>query len=212
MAICADASPGFCGGTPASAGAIPGFCGGTPASAPFSPWSPMPLFSRAFAEKQGGIGSRAKDAGGYILWYSGVQKGKNGVGILVDRELGESVFEIRRVNNRLMIIKLVVGQCTLNVVSAYESHAGLDEEAKRRFWEGLDEIVHQILPAENLFIGGDFNGHIGSTVGGYGEVHGVFGFGERNGGGTSLLDFAKAYGLVIASSSFSKREEHLVNF
>ncbi|XP_070034741.1 uncharacterized protein [Nicotiana tomentosiformis] len=48
-------------------------------------------------------------------------------------------------------------------------HAGLDEEVKRRFWEGLDEIVYQVPPAEKLFIGRDFNGHIGSTAGGYGE-------------------------------------------
>ncbi|XP_070036191.1 uncharacterized protein [Nicotiana tomentosiformis] len=111
-----------------------------------------------------------------------------------------------------MIIKLVVRECTLNVVSAYAPHAGLDEEVKRHFWEGLDEIMRQVLPAEKLFIGGDFNGHIGSTAGGYGEVDGGFGFGERNGGGTSLLDFAKAFGLVIANSTFPKREEHLVTF
>ncbi|XP_070029450.1 uncharacterized protein [Nicotiana sylvestris] len=65
---------------------------------------------------------------------------------------------------------------------------------------------------EKLFIGGDFNSYIGSNVGGYGEVHGGFGFGERNIGGTSLFDFAKAFGLVIANSSFPKREEHLVTF
>nr|XP_009793709.1 PREDICTED: uncharacterized protein LOC104240514 [Nicotiana sylvestris] len=44
----------------------------------------------------------------------------------------------------------------------------------------------QVLPAERLFIGGDFNGHIGSTATGYGEVHEGFGFGEWNGRGTSL--------------------------
>ncbi|XP_070041421.1 uncharacterized protein [Nicotiana tomentosiformis] len=156
------------------------------------------------------VGSRARDVDGFTLWYSGVQKGKNGVGILVDRELRESVVEVRRVNDRLMIIKLVVGECTLNIVSAYTPYVGLDEEVKRRFWEELDKIVRQVLPAEKLFIGGDFNGHIGSTAGGYGEVRGGFGFGERNGGGTSLLDFAKAFGLVIANSRFQKREGHLV--
>ncbi|XP_070032051.1 uncharacterized protein [Nicotiana tomentosiformis] len=98
------------------------------------------------------VGSRAKDTDGYKLLYSGVQKGKNGVGILVDRELRESVIEVRRVNDRLMIIKLVVGECTLNVVSAYAPHAGLDEEVKQRFWEGLDEIVCKVLPAKKLFI------------------------------------------------------------
>ncbi|XP_070021842.1 uncharacterized protein [Nicotiana sylvestris] len=49
-------------------------------------------------------------------------------------------------------------------------------------------------------------------VGGYNEVHGSFGFGERNGGGISLLDFAKAFDLVIANSSFMKRDEHLVTY
>uniref|UniRef100_A0A1U7VYU2 Craniofacial development protein 2-like n=2 Tax=Nicotiana sylvestris TaxID=4096 RepID=A0A1U7VYU2_NICSY len=88
-------------------------------------------------------GSSVKEADGYKLWNSGTQKGKNGVGILVDRELREYVVEVRRVNDRLMSIKLVVGQCTVNVVSAYAPHMGLDEEVKQRFWEGLDEIIHQ---------------------------------------------------------------------
>nr|XP_016433648.1 PREDICTED: craniofacial development protein 2-like [Nicotiana tabacum] len=111
-----------------------------------------------------------------------------------------------------MTIKLVVGECTLNVVSAYAPQVGLDEEIKRQFWEGLDDIVRSIPPSERLFIGGDFNGHIGSSAGGYTEVHDGFGFGERNGGGTSLLDFAKAFYLMIANSSFPKWEEHLVNY
>nr|XP_016454099.1 PREDICTED: uncharacterized protein LOC107778364 [Nicotiana tabacum] len=95
------------------------------------------------------------------------------------------------------------------VSCAYATQAGLDEETKRRFWEELDEIVRSILPSERLFIRGDFNGLIGSSASGYTEVHGGFGFEERNGGGTSLLDFAKAFDLVIANSSFPKREEHL---
>nr|XP_016505907.1 PREDICTED: craniofacial development protein 2-like [Nicotiana tabacum] len=158
------------------------------------------------------VGSRVRVADGYKLWYSGVQKGKNGVGILVDRELRESVVEVRRVDDRLMTIKLVVGESTLNIVSAYAPHASLAEEIKWCFWKGLDEIVRQVPPTERLFIGGDFNGRIGSTAGGYDEVHGGFDFGERNRGGTSLLDFAKAFGLVIANSSFPKRDEYLVTF
>ncbi|XP_019266879.1 PREDICTED: craniofacial development protein 2-like [Nicotiana attenuata] len=101
---------------------------------------------------------------------------------------------------------------TEKIPSAYTPHAALNEEVKRRFWEGLDGIVRQVPPAEKLFIEGDFNGHIGSITGGYGEVHGGFGFRDRKGGGTSLLDFVKAFGLVIANSSFLKREEHLVTF
>nr|XP_016456790.1 PREDICTED: uncharacterized protein LOC107780727 [Nicotiana tabacum] len=155
------------------------------------------------------VGSRARDVDGYKFWYSGVMKGKNEVGILVDRDLRESVVEVRRISDRLMTIKLVVGECTLNVVSAYAPQVGLDEEVKRLFREVLDEIVRSIPLSERLFIGGNFNGHIGSTFDGYGNVHGDFGFGVRNGGGTSLLDFAEAFELVIANSSFSRRDEHL---
>ncbi|XP_070030719.1 uncharacterized protein [Nicotiana sylvestris] len=89
---------------------------------------------------------------------------------------------------------------------------GLDEEVKRRFWDGLDEIIRQVPPTKKLFIGGDFNGHIGSTAGMYDDVHEGFSFGERNGGRTSLLDFAKAFGLVVANSCLPKKEEHLVTF
>ncbi|XP_070006223.1 uncharacterized protein [Nicotiana sylvestris] len=40
-------------------------------------------------------------------------------------------------------------------------------------------------------------------------MHGGFSFGVKNGGGTSQLDFAKAFDLVITNSSFPKKEEHL---
>ncbi|XP_070040968.1 uncharacterized protein [Nicotiana tomentosiformis] len=99
-----------------------------------------------------------------------------------------------------------------SVVSAYAPQASLDEEVNKHFWEGLDEIVRSIPPAERLFIGGGFNGHIGSTTDGYVDVHGGFGFGARNGGRISLLDFAEAFELVISNSSIPKREEHLVTF
>nr|XP_016488582.1 PREDICTED: craniofacial development protein 2-like [Nicotiana tabacum] len=105
-----------------------------------------------------------------------------------------------RVNDKLMNIKLVVGGFTLNIISAYAPQAGLDEEVKRRFWEDLDEMVR------------DFNGHIGATSGGYNDVRGGFGFGDRNGGGTSLLDFARAFDLVIANLNFPERREPLVTF
>ncbi|XP_059291724.1 uncharacterized protein LOC132045196 [Lycium ferocissimum] len=111
-----------------------------------------------------------------------------------------------------MAIKLVVGGFTLNIISAYAPQAGLDEEEKRRFWEDLDEVVGGIPPTEKLFIEGDFNEHIGSSTGGYNNEHSGFGFEDRNGGGIALLNFVKAFGLVVANSSFSKREKHLITF
>nr|XP_009763410.1 PREDICTED: craniofacial development protein 2-like [Nicotiana sylvestris] len=73
-------------------------------------------------------------------------------------------------------------------------------------------MVHGIPHTEKLFIGEDFKGLIGATSGGYDDVHDGFGFGDRNGEGTSLLDFARAFDLVIANSSFPKQREYLVTF
>ena len=47
---------------------------------------------------------------------------------------------------------------------------------------------------------------------GYETAHGRFGFGKRNNGGTSILDFAAAYELAFVNSNLKKKEEHLVTF
>nr|XP_033511683.1 craniofacial development protein 2-like [Nicotiana tomentosiformis] len=149
-------------------------------------------FSYFFMLQYFTLSGSIKDVDRFKLWYSGRVGGRNGVGILVDKDLRELVVEVRRVNDRLMTIKLVVGGFTLNIISAYAPQASLDEEVKRRFREDLDEMVRGIPHTEKLFIGGDFNGHIGATA--------------------SLLDFARAFDLVIANSSFPKKREHLVTF
>ena len=104
-----------------------------------------------------------------------------------------------------MSIKLVVGSEILNVVSVYAPQVGLSEEIKRFFWEDLDEVVQSIPQNEGLLIGGDFNGHIGSRAEGYETVHGGLGYGVRNSGGVSVLDFA-VLTICRLSTLISRRE------
>ncbi|XP_070045554.1 uncharacterized protein [Nicotiana tomentosiformis] len=122
------------------------------------------------------------------------------------------MVEVRRENDGLMSIKLVVGGFTMNIISVYAPQAFLDEKVYRYFWEYFDEMASGIPHIEKLLIKGDFNGHIGVPSWWYDDAHGGFGFGDRNGGGTSLLNFARAFDLVIANSIFSKKEEHVVTF
>jgi len=89
---------------------------------------------------------------------------------------------------------------------------GLDEDIKRVFWEDLDTVIESIPQNEEIFVGGDFNGHIGRKGDGYEKVHGGFGYGDRNNGGVSILNFAVAYELSVVNSYFRKKEEHLVTF
>ncbi|XP_055826424.1 uncharacterized protein LOC129894820 [Solanum dulcamara] len=158
------------------------------------------------------VGFKARDVDGFELWYSGGSRDRNGVGILVDVDLRECVVELKRISDRMMFIKLVIGRLIVNVVGAYAPHVGLNEEVKRLFWKDLDEVLRDIPSTKNIFIGGYFSDHISTTSNGFDDVHGGFGFRERNGDGISLLEFAKAFELVIANSCFLKRDDQLVTF
>ncbi|XP_047251381.1 uncharacterized protein LOC124886592 [Capsicum annuum] len=96
-----------------------------------------PILSTDFAE----ISSKQEypGYGWFKLWYSGSERRQNRVGILVDEDLRGRVVEVRRVCDRLMSIKLVVGDFSLHVCSVYAPQLGLDEEVKASFWEALDE-------------------------------------------------------------------------
>ncbi|PHU24660.1 hypothetical protein BC332_09767 [Capsicum chinense] len=111
-----------------------------------------------------------------------------------------------------MTIKLVIRGFTLNVCSAYAPQVGSEGEEKIRFWEALEEVVRGVPSSEKIVVAGDFNGYIGALPGGFGEVHGGFGFGERNEEGAILLEFERAFGLVVVNSGFPKKDEHLITF
>ena len=54
-------------------------------------------------------GSKARNiGGGYKIFYNGANGRKNGIRIVVRKELAESVLEVKRVSDRLMAMKLEV--------------------------------------------------------------------------------------------------------
>jgi hypothetical protein len=66
--------------------------------------------------------------------------------------------------------------------------------------------------SEKLFIGGDLNGHVGSTRVDFDGVHEGFGYGSRNQEAEGILNFALAYDLFVMNTLFTKRVSHLVTF
>ena len=73
-------------------------------------------------------------------------------------------------------------------------------------------MVSAIPIREKLFIGGDLNGHVGTSNVGFERVHGGFGYGSRNQEGEDILNWALAYDLLVANTIFRKRKSHLVTF
>ncbi|XP_074323512.1 uncharacterized protein LOC141660427 [Apium graveolens] len=124
--------------------------------------------------------AKTKEANGFKLWYSGVVNNRNGVGIMLNTKLRNNVVEVIRFNDRVMMIKLVVDVVVVNIVSAYAPHAGLGHEEKKLFWDCLDDLISTIPSDQILYIGGDFNGHIGEHSDGYVGTHRSFGYGITN--------------------------------
>ena len=55
------------------------------------------------------MGVKACEIDGYKLWYFGSTRARNGVCILVERELVDRVVEVICKSERIMAIRLVVG-------------------------------------------------------------------------------------------------------
>ena len=47
---------------------------------------------------------------GYKLWYTGRDRNRNGVGVIIDKQLIEDVVEIRRKGDRILLVKLILGK------------------------------------------------------------------------------------------------------
>jgi hypothetical protein len=146
---------------------------------------------------------------GFKLWYIGTTSTNNRTGIVLDKSLKDGVVDIKRQGDRIILVKLLVGDLVFNVISAYAPQIGLNESVKRQFWE---ELVSSVPISEKLFIGGDLNRHVDSTRVDFDGVDGDFRYGSRNQEEESILSFVLAYDLIVANTIFRKRFSHLVTF
>ena len=86
---------------------------------------------------------------------------RNGVGVVVDPELKRSVLSVERKSDRMIWVKLAVDKQIINIASVYALQTGCEEEEKDKFWNQLGNSVMTIPESEQLWIGGDLNGHVG---------------------------------------------------
>ena len=136
-----------------------------------------------------------------------VCKAENDVSVIVANWLIGKVVGVERLNDRVMKVDIVIGDVVWEVVSCYCPQAGRSVNEKEEFYELMDKVV-----TSELLVGGDFNGHVGSDMGGFGEVHGGFGVGQINEGGIRLLDWAVGKGLHLMNTCFQKRKSLLITF
>jgi hypothetical protein len=161
-----------------------------------------------------GDGTRLIEAAGrrYKFYWKGGEERSMGVGVLVAERWIEKVIEVNRFDDRIMLVRVLVGKQVVNIVSVYAPQAGRLMAEKEDFWVALGKVVDGCRDKEGLIVCGDMNGHVGVDLDGFGGVHGGNGYGARNVEGEMLLEFAEAKELVVLNTMFRKEEGRKVTY
>ena len=109
-------------------------------------------------------GEGARKKGAYKLFWMGCEKGIRGVGMLVADRWIEKVLDVKRVSERLMVVRVIVGRSVLNLISVYAPQTGWSKVVKEEFLAMWGEVVSGIVSGERLLICVDWNGHVGSEI------------------------------------------------
>ncbi|XP_063590444.1 craniofacial development protein 2-like [Penaeus indicus] len=157
-------------------------------------------------------GNKAKELGeGFKLIYGGADNDKrNGIGIILSRDLKDLVTEVNRRNDRIMWVRLVLENYSVNIFSVYAPQTGCTEEEEAQFWTALQEEMEKVVESERCMVGGDMNGHIGSGYDAISRIHGGNVYGDGNEDGEKISDFALSLDTVIGNTR--KRNEHLITY
>ena len=107
----------------------------------------------------------------YKLFWIGNQTINGSDRIFITKKLIEKVLEVKRVSDRLMMIKLQTDKRTV-AVSAYAPQQGLTKDEKDWLYESIIQLITSINDNDIVISGGDFKGHVRNEVDGYNSVHG----------------------------------------
>ena len=148
----------------------------------------------------------------YKFFWVGKDHGTSTEGVLLAEKWVDKVYAIKRVPERIILIKLLVKGDVVTVLSVYASQTGLEESKKDAFYDCLQTVISKPPNKEIVNPCGDWNGHIGREAAGYEGVHGGYGCGERNADGGRVLDFVIANDFIIGNTFFNKRDSHLATY
>ena len=123
-------------------------------------------------------------------------------------------LHMQTVSDRIILVKLIVGQRVVTPLSVYAPQSGLSDVDKDLFFDQLRAVTGRIPRSEFLMPCGDWNGHVGRAGTEYREVHGGMGYGrsEPDVDGERILEYALAFDLLLGNTCFKKRDSHLITY
>ncbi|XP_049794436.1 craniofacial development protein 2-like [Schistocerca nitens] len=152
-----------------------------------------------------GKGEKNLRGGGKLYLSGNNRSGRNGVAVMVNKNVQSCIENVRYISDRIIILKLRFQKETLKVIQIYAPQVGCSEEEKMDF----ENVLENHIESANIVMG-DFNAQVSKDRKGFEQVLGCFGYGGRNEEGERLLDLCQRNGMKIANSWFMKRESHVI--
>ncbi|CAF1579169.1 unnamed protein product [Rotaria magnacalcarata] len=144
----------------------------------------------------------------YHIFYCGQENhGRNGVAIIVNKRVANSVLGYNLKNDRIISIRLLGKPINVTVIQVYAPTVGADDEEIEDFYVSLQQLVDAIPKKDTIVTRGDWNAKVESkSVTG---ITGNFGLGDRNEAGDRLLGFCQNSSLFITNTCFQQSKRRL---
>jgi len=129
-----------------------------------------------------GSGARVMGKGlsRYKLLWQGCKDGNAGIGLLISDRWIDGIVDVKRMNERIMCLKVLISDKLVTCIYAYAPQTGRRAEEKDSFCDQMISVTESVPSSELIVLGGDRNGHVGTNVDGYDGTRGEYAFAERN--------------------------------
>ena len=141
----------------------------------------------------------------YIYYYGQESLRRNGVVIIVNKRVRNSVLGCNLKNDRRISVRFQSKPFNITVIQVYAPTSNAEEAEVERFYEDLQDLLELTSKKDVLFIIRDWNTKAGSqeTPG----VTGKFGLGVQNEARQRLIQFCQDNALVIANTLSNNTRE-----
>ncbi len=136
--------------------------------------------------------------------YAGGQESQRGVAILISQKMAESVANVERYEDRIIVVSIKAEPVDIIIVQVYMPTSDYDEEEVDMMYDRLEEILNKQKGTNHVVLMGDWNAVIGE--GKDGSWVGNYGLGKRNERGRRLVEFCRRQNLVVTNTWFKQEK------
>ena len=143
----------------------------------------------------------------HIVTYSGGKEHKNGVGIIMRKEIARSLIGNWAICERVVMVKLHGKPFNISIIQIYAPTQDHEDEEIELFFDEIQTAIKNVKTDDILCVMGDLNAKEGKerTT----EITGLDGLGTWNRRGKRLIEFCEQNELIIANTFFKQNPRKL---